>query len=473
MRASIPSVAAAALAALALAAACGDPASSTEPPDTPAADGDVLAALQAIPGMTASELGTDLPGYRFFELGYEQPVDHAHPEGAHFVQRMTLLHRDAAAPMVVYNSGYFVSPFPLRSEVTAIVGGNQLSMEHRFFAPSRPDPADWTKLDIAEAAADQHRIVEALRPLYHGRWLTTGASKGGMTSLFHRRFYPDDVDGTIAYVAPLDYPADEVQGPDNRYIRFLDQVGTDPACRQHLEEFQNLALAHRDALEARMQADASFTAILGVDRAFEFAVEELPFIFWQYGSQADCASIPAAGAADSQLYQFLDGVVTLSSYGDSDLTDFLPYYHQSATQLGYPIDDESYLVGLRHPGEDTARAYVPAGIPTPPYDDGAAMTDVQGWIATQGAHLLLIYGERDPWSAGAVTLGDATDSFEYVAPGGNHGSSIRTLAPADAAAATATVMRWAGLGARVDGPPVVDEETAEQADLAAERRHRR
>jgi hypothetical protein len=82
-----------------------------------------------------------------------------------------------------------------------------------------------------------------------------------MTSLFHRRFYPDDVDATVAHVAPLDYPADAVQDPDSRYIRFLEQVGTDPACRQRLKDFQNLALARRAAMQQRMRAEATFTAI--------------------------------------------------------------------------------------------------------------------------------------------------------------------------------------------------------------------
>jgi hypothetical protein len=456
--------------AAAVAAACGDP--TTAAPDAGADD--VLAALQAIPGLTVEEQGAGPEGYRYFFLGYQQPVDHDQPDGATFVQRMTLLHRDAAAPTVVYNSGYFVLRLPLRSELTQMIGGNQLSMEHRYFEPSRPEPADWARLDIEQAAADQHAIVAALRErLYPGRWLSTGASKGGMTSLFHRRFYPDDVDATVAYVAPLDYPADAVQGPENRYIRFLEQVGTDAGCRQRLKDFQNLALARRDAMKRRMRAEATFTAILGEDRAFEFAVEELPFIFWQYGSQADCRDIPGASATDDQVFAFLDAVVSVAAYGDADLLEFLPYYHQSATQLGYPATDESYLVGLLHPGEDTARAYIPAVVPTPPYDEGAAMTDIQAWIASEGERILLVYGERDPWTAGAIALGDATDSFKYLAPGGNHGSAIRSLAPADRTAATAAVLRWAGVGARAtDEPAPLAEPTAEATDLAVRRRAR-
>src|SRR5207244_2056215 len=102
-----------------------------------------------------------------------------------------------------------------------------------------------------------------------------------------------------------------------------------------------------------------------------------------------------------------------------------------------PIDDESYLVGLMFPGADTANAYVPAGVPLGAYDNGAAMTDIQSWIASSGTRIMLIYGENDPWRAGAVDLGAATDSFKFVSPGGNHGSSIANLASADQSVALA------------------------------------
>lgn len=464
--------------------ACGDSASA--PPDAPAVEvdapvdvsvaplGDILDELRAIPGMEVEEGTTMAEGYRFFQMEYDQPVDHHDPAGAHFKQRMTLLHRDYAAPVIEYNTGYFVSTRASRSQITQIVQGNQLSLEHRYFLPSRPNPADWSKLNIEQAANDQHRITEALKARIYpaNKWLTTGASKGGMTSLFHRRFFPGDVDGTIAFVAPFDYPADAVASPTNRYFVFLENVGTDPACRQKLKDFQNLVLARRAAMKTRMLADATFSEILGDDRALEFAVEELPFIFWQYGAQSRCAMIPASTASDDDVYTFLDETVGMSAYGDVDVLDFLPYYHQSATQLGYPAADESYLVGLIYPGQDTAAAYIPAGIPTPPYDNGAAMQDVQSWIATSGERIMLIYGQNDPWTAGAVSLGDATDSFKYIAPNANHGASIGTLTQADRTAATATVLRWAGVPSftarhRVDPT----ERTAESIEI--ERRHRR
>ena len=142
--------------------ACGgaDPADDPDAGDSPidAVDsplGDIGDELRAIPGMTVVERSTSADGYRFFVLTYQQPVDHADPSGAHFAQRLTLLHRAYTAPVVVHNSGYNVSTRSGRSQVTVLTSANQLSMEHRYFAPSRPDPADWTKLTIAGATRNR------------------------------------------------------------------------------------------------------------------------------------------------------------------------------------------------------------------------------------------------------------------------------------------------------------------------------
>src|SRR5690349_8968232 len=57
---------------------------------------DIAARLACIPGLYVHEVApseTDIPaGYREFELLFEQPVDHAHPEAGAFKQRLVLLH---------------------------------------------------------------------------------------------------------------------------------------------------------------------------------------------------------------------------------------------------------------------------------------------------------------------------------------------------------------------------------------------
>lgn len=54
-----------------------------------------------------------------------------------------------------------------------------------------------------------------------------------MTSVYHRRFYPADVDATVAYVAPQD-----VVNEQDSYVDFLQHIGTDAACNEALRTVQ-------------------------------------------------------------------------------------------------------------------------------------------------------------------------------------------------------------------------------------------
>jgi hypothetical protein len=54
---------------------------------------------------SVTELATEHPGYRRFDLRLTQPVDHTDPGGTSFTQQMTLFHRDADAPMVLLSTG--------------------------------------------------------------------------------------------------------------------------------------------------------------------------------------------------------------------------------------------------------------------------------------------------------------------------------------------------------------------------------
>ncbi len=403
---------------------------------------DVLDFLQTIPGMTATEEPIDAgSGYRFFRLEYEQPADHDDPNGVTFRQRMTLLHADREAPLVLHTSGYYAYDEPFAAELTYLLGANQLHVEQRFFEPSRPDPADWSLLTIAQAAADHHRIAAAMAPYYGGPWLSTGASKGGMTSVFHRRFYPDDVDATVAYVAPISHGA-----PDDSYQPFFDTVGT-ADCRAALRDYQLELLGRRQAMVARMEgfgADSgiTFDRSAGAAGAFEDSVVEFPWGFWQYADASDCAAIPPTSASDDELWAFHVELGDLAFYGDQEIESYLPYFYQSEAELGYPSVPSGHIDDLLET-QEVERDYLPAGV-TVTYDP-AAMDDIDAWVQSDGERLLFIYGGNDPWTAGAFDLGDAADSFLYVAPGLNHAASIADLTADDQSAALSTLERWTGV----------------------------
>jgi len=415
----------------------------------PAASDELVDRLTAIPGLTiVSE--TQPTGYRFFVLEYRQPVDHRHPAQGTFAQRLTLLHRASDAPVVLSTSGYGLpaQPRPTRTEPTALVDGNQVSVEHRFFTPSRPQPADWSDLTIWQEASDEHRIVRALKSIYSGRWIQTGGSKGGMTSVYHRRFYPGDVDAVVAYVAPND----AVNPLDARYEKFFATVG-DEACRTALEGVQQEALRRRDRLAPLLAADAAangwtYDATIGTaDRSFELTVLDTPWAFWQYLSVADCPSVPPVTATDAELYAWIDSVAGWSFYTDQGLAPYLPYYRQAAAQLGWPDLDFRHLRGLtRYRGLYAPNAILPAELDT--RHNPLPMLDVDTWVRTRSERMLFVYGQNDPWGSERF-VPSPHDSYLYVAPGANHGANISRLNPADAAAATATLRRWAGVSETV------------------------
>lgn len=407
---------------------------------------DIKDRLLAIPGMSLIE-EKPYTGYRYFVLNYTQPIDHRRPSKGTFQQRITVLHKDTARPTVFFTSGYNVSTTPRRSEPTQIVDGNQISMEYRFFTPSRPDPADWSKLDIWQAASDQHRIFTALKKVYDKKWLSTGGSKGGMTATYYERFYPRDMDGVVAYVAPNDV----VNKEDSAYDRFFAGVGT-KECRDKLNAVQREALVRREPLEKRYEEYAAaegltFNTVGSLDKAYEAVVLDYVWGFWQYSLLGDCDTIPAdaANATDDELWSTIDTIVGFSAYADQGLEQYTPYYYQAGTQLGAPTIEFPHIEsGLIRYGYQPPRNFVPRDISMKfqPW----AMRDVDTWVKHNAKQMLFVYGENDPWGAEPFHLGKgARDSYIFTAPGANHGANVAGLVADEKALATARILKWAGV----------------------------
>ncbi|WP_163999557.1 S28 family serine protease [Pyxidicoccus caerfyrddinensis] len=462
---------------------CGDTAlaesSGAEPParavgalEAVADSEDILTRLQSIPGLTVlDERPSPYAGTRFFRMVFEQPADHRRPLGERFQLRVNLLHRSVDAPMVLYGGGYGLGDNPSRAEPTALLGANQLSLEHRFFGTSRPASNDWKLLDIRQAAGDYHRIVEAFKPLYSGRWLNTGGSKGGMAAVYHRYFYPDDVDVTVPYVAPNSHGLD-----DGRYARFVEQVG-DADCRAKLQAFQQAVLLHRAEMMPFMEelvvlGGTDFHVIGGRDRALEFAVVEASFYFWQYWGTPYCEDVPAPDAPAAELFGFLDGIVAIAfTYGDVWLDYYAAYYYQAATELGFTRFSTRHLHGLlRYPGEDEPRAYL--SFPVRERFDHDLMHRVEHWVRSQGERMLFIYGENDPWSSGAFSVRERNDSFRFIVPGGEHGSRISRLPEPERTQAVEHLYRWMGLDVSAAGARALTLEAELDAERSMEPRFR-
>ncbi|MFE9663952.1 S28 family serine protease [Streptomyces sp. NPDC005955] len=434
--ASAASVASAAGLAAVPARAAGRPRAKTD---------EVMDALRALPGLRVIEErpGAE-PGYRFFVLGLRQPVDHGDPGAGTFEQRLTLLHTAADRPTILFSTGYEVPLIPRRTEPTVLLSGNQLGVEHRFFGTSRPTVDDYTHLTIRQAADDHHRVVRLFRRIYPGAWISTGGSKGGMASVYHRRFHPHDVDGTVAYSAPNNVDDHE----DSAYVRFLEHVGPS-ATRDALKAAQREVLLRRTHLVARYEAWAAathdtFRIIGSADQAFETAVLRAPFMFWQRRTPADDAAVPGPDASDDALYAWLSRTAALPVYADSTARNFIPYWYQLGTQMGYLTVPTDHLDGLlKHPDAIEPRNFVPRTVPM--HFDAEAMPDVDRWVRRRARRMLFVNGTHDPSVAEPFRPG-ARDACVRWVEGGNHHVTIAGLAPDHRTEAVAALHRW------VNGP---------------------
>lgn len=425
-------------------------AASSRPASAP--DRGIISRLKHLPGVRYLGKNRYPPaGYQVYELEIRQPVNHHRPHGPSFEQHLELYQRDLAAPMVMYVSGYFnytfLSPrLTYLSAAAAIVGGNQISVESRFYGDSVPHPTLWRYLTAWQEAADEHHVVQVFRRLYRARWLITGVSKGGETAIFHDYYFPHDFAGTFAWSAP------SITDTFSRsYDHFLASVGT-AACRKALLNAQVRALRHRKAFEARLAAEARAAHGTfkdwagGLDEDFEITILETPFVFWQYGG--DCSAIPGPQATLQKLYHWYDVVAQWLASDDQESAPYFPYNYQAGTQLGYPILDQRAELGsllhfplsAQNPEQD-----MPPGIPVRPLSQ-RLMRAVHQWVLTRGSHLLFLYGQEDPWSAERFILGSGTrDSASFTIPGGNHVSPYTDLPAAQRKALVRVLRTWAGL----------------------------
>jgi len=425
--------------------------------------------LACIEGLSFQDTSgpTTPPGAKIFTMQFTQPTDHGDAAAGTFAQKLVLLHRSETEPMVLQTSGYAI--FAVRqAALTEMFATNQLQVEHRFFAASTPAPLDWSKLNIKQSADDFHRITVALRQIYERPWVNTGASKGGMTSVYHHYYYPDDVAGTVADVAPLSFSTS-----DERYAAWIDQVGGDTyqECREKLRQVQIGLLRNRDDLVPTITG--AFDFLGSADVAFEHAVIESSFVFWQYESPTSatvgCDKIPADGSP-AEMLAWLSAVNDVATYGDVDLQKFIPYYFQAAAQLGNPGSSMAHVEALRR-HDFTIDQYTPKGVAYT-YSN-ASMHEVDTWVKTAAAHIIFVYGEYDPWSAGAFALADNSDDMhKFWVKGGNHSAKYLGLADEDRARVVAILSRWLGKQPATNKGSFSKSGSLEEAEAKVRRRLR-
>jgi hypothetical protein len=395
---------------------CGD--DSPSGPET-----DLLARLNALPGVEAVEISPE-HGYceRQFQIDITQPLNHANPDGESFTQRIYLSHVDESLPVVFFPSGYWCRATTLY-ELTEMMACNQIAASHRFYDGAIPDNLDWQYLTIEQTANDFHKIVEVFKQVYTNTWISTGRSKSGMSAVFHKRFFPDDVEATVVYAAPL-----PLGNPDQRYMTWLDSQGTEE-CQNRTKQFQRALLLNRNALEPML--DNYFDGLntspcCGIDVVFEWLVTEYRYTFWQQ-QNPDCQAIPDSTAPAAEMFNHLMQVCWhASTYSENQSTTSLAYHYQLLTEFGDIVYDNAHLLDL-----NVDLTF-----------DPTVMPDIVGWLQTSGDCIIYIYGGMDYNTAVGIELTGAADALKIIEPTADHGVLISELT--DQQLVISTLETWLG-----------------------------
>ena len=392
-----------------------------------AAPGDLrerLAALEGISGI--EELESDHYPEKYV-VRITQQVDPKDPSAGTFTQRVIVGHVGFDRPTVIvtegYGAAYALNP-RYQEELTGLLDANLIFVEHRYFLESTPEPKDWDYLTAENSAYDLHRVRDTFKRIYPGKWISTGISKGGQTTMLYRSYFPDDVDCSVAYVGPLCRGVE-----DGRHEPFLRKVGT-KAERRAILDFQREVLKNRAEMEPLLEAycaDKGLTFRIGMPELLDFCVLEYPFALWQWGTPV--SEIPSAGAGKQALFDHLMAISGPDYFAENQPN--VSFFVQAARELGYYGYDTRPLrkyLSIKDAKGYLNRIMLPAELVGKVEFRPELYRKVYNYLKDNDPRIIFVYGEIDPWSAAKVpTFKKKKNQHVFVQPRGSHRARIGNM----------------------------------------------
>lgn len=394
-----------------------------------------ISAIKEIRPLETSEFSEKYVTY------FTQPLDHRHPEKGSFRQRVIVSHVGFDRPTVIVTEGYGAA-YALRSqyreELSKLLNANMIFVEYRYFLESTPEPKDWQYLTAENSADDLHAITTAFKNIYPGKWIATGISKGGQTTLLYRTFYPDDVDISVPYVAPLCY---EVE--DGRHEPFLHKVST-PENRKIIEDFQLEALKRKATLLPRFEkycTEKNYSFRAPIEEIYDYSVLEYSFALWQWGTPI--SSIPATTASDDEIFSHLLAISEPGYFtADSPNASFFVQAARELGYYGYDIQPFKQYLSIQSSEGYLHRLMLPEELKDMPFDKTLSKK-ITKFLKKQDPKMIFIYGQNDPWTAAGVTwLKNKKNIHVFIQPNGSHLARINTLPEAEKAEVMELINEW-------------------------------
>ena len=394
-----------------------------------------ISAIKEIRPLETSEFSEKYVTY------FTQPLDHRHPEKGSFRQRVIVSHVGFDRPTVIVTEGYGAA-YALRSqyreELSKLLNANMIFVEYRYFLESTPEPKDWQYLTAENSADDLHAITTAFKNIYPGKWIATGISKGGQTTLLYRTFYPDDVDISVPYVAPLCYGVE-----DGRHEPFLHKVST-PENRKKIEDFQLEALKRKATLLPRFEkycTEKNYSFRAPIEEIYDYSVLEYSFALWQWGTPI--SSIPATTASDDEIFSHLLAISEPGYFtADSPNASFFVQAARELGYYGYDVQPFKQYLSIQSSEGYLHRLMLPEELKDMPFDKTLSKK-ITKFLKKQDPKMIFIYGQNDPWTAAGVTwLKNKKNIHVFIQPNGSHLARISTLPEAEKAEVMELINEW-------------------------------
>ena len=394
-----------------------------------------ISAIKEIRPLETSEFSEKYVTY------FTQPLDHRHPEKGSFHQRVIVSHVGFDRPTVIVTEGYGAA-YALRSqyreELSKLLNANMIFVEYRYFLESTPEPKDWQYLTAENSADDLHAITTAFKNIYPGKWIATGISKGGQTTLLYRTFYPDDVDISVPYVAPLCYGVE-----DGRHEPFLHKVST-PENRKIIEDFQLEALKRKATLLPRFEkycTEKNYSFRAPIEEIYDYSVLEYSFALWQWGTPI--SSIPATTASDDEVFSHLLAISEPGYFtADSPNASFFVQAARELGYYGYDVQPFKQYLSIQSSEGYLHRLMLPEELKDMPFDKTLSKK-ITKFLKKQDPKMIFIYGQNDPWTAAGVTwLKNKKNIHVFIQPNGSHLARISTLPEKEKKEVMELIKQW-------------------------------
>ena len=381
-----------------------------------------------------------------YVIKFRHPVDYNDPEGMTFEQRVVIGHVGFDRPTVIVTEGYggaYAHNPGYTEELAEILNANLVHVEYRYFLESTPEPCNWEHLTVWNSLNDLHGVVTALKDIYPEKWLATGISKGGMTCMFYRAYFPNDVEVSVPYVAPLNKAPE-----DGRHETFLEKTVGTPMERACITDFQIEILKRKDRLMPLFDAlcqQKNYQFNVSTREIYDYCVLEFPFAYWQWGKKVH--QLPDLNnASDQELFDFF--IQNSSPDYFQPLTGNLSFFYQAAHELGYYGYDVKPLkpyIELNSAKDYLTQIMLPKELQETPFSNKVYKYTVN-YLKKNDPKMIFIYGENDPWTASGVCTWLNFDKKEnmkcFLDPCGSHVSRINTLPSTLRNEVIALIKKW-------------------------------